>query len=326
MTAVPELDYPRVAAELLRALRGARSQTAASRRIGHRSNVLYTWESGRRWPTAARFLRFAERMQVDVRGAIVRFYGSEPAWLARTPVATREGVAALLDDLRAQRSIAELARATGKTRSSVSRWLSGRTEPRLPDFLRLLEASSLRMLDFVAELAPPASIPALAARWLALEAARKLAYDAPWTHAVLRALELHAYQRLPAHQPGWIAARLGIAREQEDASLRLLQQSGQIARRGGRFVPRAVITVDTRRDARAERSLKRWTTSMALERLGRDDGGQFSTNLFTVSARDFERLRELQRSYFRQLRAIVAESEPAERVAIVNVQLFGLDR
>ena len=86
-----------------------------------------------------------------------------------------------------------------------------------------------------------------------------------------------------------------------------------------------MTVVDTGRDARAEVSLKHWTTSMALRRLAESNDGQFSTNLFTVSARDFERLRELQRNYFRQLRAIVAESEPAERVAIVNVQLFGLD-
>jgi transcriptional regulator with XRE-family HTH domain len=319
------LDYSRVAAQLLRALRGARSQTAASRRIGQRSNVLYAWESGRRWPTAARFLHFAERMRVDVRGAIVRFYGREPAWLALAAPATPKGVAAMLDDLRGERSVAELARAAGKTRSAVSRWLSGRTELRLPDFLRLLEASSLRLLDFVAELCEPARIPALAARWKALEAARKLAYDAPWTHAVLRALELREYQELRAHQPGWIAARLGIAREQEDASLTLLQDSGQIGKRDGRFVPNAVTTVDTRRDARAERSLKRWTTSMALERVDAESDGLFSTNLFTVSARDFARLQDLQRAHFRQIRAIIAESEPAERVAILNVQLFGLD-
>jgi transcriptional regulator with XRE-family HTH domain len=320
------IDYEAVAAQLLRALRGARSQPAASRRIGHRSNVLYAWESGRRWPTAARFLHFAERMQVDVRAALVRFYGREPPWLSRVPPSTQSGVAALLDDLRGDRSVAELARAAGKTRSSVSRWLSGHTEPRLPDFLRMVELCSLRMLDFVAELVPPAQLPALAARWRALEAARKLAYDAPWTHAVLRALELSAYQRLLAHEPGWIAARLGISRADEDAALALLRRSNQISRRGGRYAPRAVTTVDTRRDARAEGSLKRWTSAMALERMQRDGDGQFSTNLFTVSARDFERLRELQRAYFRQLRAIVAESEPAERVAIVNVQLFGLDR
>ena len=50
-----------------------------------------------------------------------------------------------------------------------------------------------------------------------------------------------------------------------------------------------------------------------------------SYNLFTVSERDLGRLRELHLAYFRELRAIVAESEPAERVVVANVQLFGLD-
>jgi hypothetical protein len=41
-----------------------------------------------------------------------------------------------------------------------------------------------------------------------------------------------------------------------------------------------------------------------------------------VSAADFERLRELQRAYFAQIRAIVAQSTPVERVAVVNMHLF----
>ena len=264
-------------------------------------------------------------MRVDVRGAIVRFYGTEPMWLERNDPATQAGVAALLDDLRANRSVAELARAAGKTRSAVSRWLGARTEPRLPDFLQLLNVSSLRLLDFVAELVDPARIPALAERWRALEAARRLAYDAPFAHAVLRALELSAYQRLPAHKPGWIAERLGLSREAEERSLELLRATGQIRIADGRFVPADVMTVDTRRDPRAEQSLKRWTTEQALERIGAGSDGLFSANLFTVSEADLERLRELQRTFFRQLRAIVAASQPAERVVIANVQLFGLE-
>ncbi|HVZ35590.1 MAG TPA: hypothetical protein VG963_24360 [Polyangiaceae bacterium] len=49
-------------------------------------------------------------------------------------------------------------------------------------------------------------------------------------------------------------------------------------------------------------------------------------NLFTISEVDLARLQELQRAFFRQLRAIVAASEPAERVVIANLQLFCLDR
>jgi hypothetical protein len=34
----------------------------------------------------------------------------------------------------------------------------------------------------------------------------------------------------------------------------------------------------------------------------------------------------LHRAYFRQLRAIVAESAPSERVVMANLQLFSLSR
>lgn len=50
----------------------------------------------------------------------------------------------------------------------------------------------------------------------------------------------------------------------------------------------------------------------------------FSYNLFGVSNADLERIEALQRAYFRELRSIVAQSEPVENVAVVNLQLFSL--
>ena len=50
----------------------------------------------------------------------------------------------------------------------------------------------------------------------------------------------------------------------------------------------------------------------------------FSYNLFSVSRVDLERIRELHRAYFRELRRIVAASEPAECVVLANVHLLEL--
>ena len=167
--------YEVIAAQLIRALRGRRSQTALSRRLRYRSNVLYTWESGRRWPTAARFFQFARLTGLDLHAIVARFHGRMPARLARVDLASRPGIAALIDELRGARSIAELARALGCSRSSVSRWLSGRTEPQLPDLLMLVEATTLRLLDFIAEFVDPIRIDAVAERWHMLEASRRVA-------------------------------------------------------------------------------------------------------------------------------------------------------
>lgn len=55
------VDHYALSSELVRALRGKRSQTAFSRRLGYRSNVIYGWESGRRWPSSSAFFAAARK-------------------------------------------------------------------------------------------------------------------------------------------------------------------------------------------------------------------------------------------------------------------------
>src|SRR5262245_32356083 len=133
------VNYERLARQFVRALRGKRSQVAFSRRLGFSTNVLYAWESGRRWPTAATILRAVERARVDVRSALRQFFASLPAWLERERIATRQGVARLLTELRGQLTILDVARRSDRSRYAVARWFNGKAEPRLPDFFRLIE-------------------------------------------------------------------------------------------------------------------------------------------------------------------------------------------
>jgi hypothetical protein len=87
----------------------------------------------------------------------------------------------------------------------------------------------------------------------------------------------------------------------------------------------AAAAVDTRRDPATSLRLKGHWAEVGLRRLEQGNPGQFSYNVFCVSDADLARLRALHRQYFQQLRAIVAESQPGERVVVANVQLFALD-
>jgi DNA-binding phage protein len=320
------MDFDLIGRELLVALRGRRTQPAWSRRLGYRSNVAYAWESGRRSPTAAEALRAARIAGVDIDGALVVFFGQRPGWLGELDTTTAVAAARILGDLRGQLSIVDLARRAGISRFSLSRWLDGTTEPKLGDFLRVIEAASVRMVDFVAALVEPARVPSVAPLWERLEARRRGAAALPWTQGLLRALELAQYQALPAHVPGWIAGRLGIDLDEEERCLRFCASTGQIAWNGARWTLPEVLAVDTRRDGLTNRRLKAHWTRVAAERIDAGAPGQFSYNVFTVSQADLERIRELHLAYFHQLRAIVAESTPGDCVAVVNVQLFTLDR
>jgi DNA-binding phage protein len=319
------VDFERTASELLRALRADRSQMEFARRLRFRSNVAHSWETGRNFPTAAQTLAIAKRVGVDVRSALRRFYRNPPAWLDRVDATSAAAVRHLLNDLRGRTPVVHVARVAGLSRFTVARALSGKSEPRLPEFLRLVEACSLRSLDLIAVLVDPAKLPSLADAWRKLEAARRAAYDEPWTLAVVRTLELLAYRACERHEPGWIAARLGIPREVELRCIALLEQSGQIRMQGAHYQIVAQSALDTRRDPQRAIALRRWWSERALERFGEGEHRVFSYNVFGVSERDYQRLRELHRAYFQELRAIVAASEPVERVVLANVQLVMLD-
>jgi transcriptional regulator with XRE-family HTH domain len=203
------MDYQLLARQLLRELRGARSQTAFSRRLGYSSNVAYAWESGRRFPTAAELLGAAQRLGIDVRGAVQPFLQRHLSDALRTlDPGSPAFCAELFRELRGTASIQSLAERAGLSRSALSRILAGLAEPRVPLFLRLVDAASQRVLDLLSGLVDVNRLPAAGTEWLRVQALRRLAHENPLSEAVPRFLELEQYAALPAHVPGWIAERL----------------------------------------------------------------------------------------------------------------------
>lgn len=312
------MDAQRVASELIRALRGDRSQVALSRRLGFRTNVVYAWESGRRAPAASMLFRVAERVGIDVREALSRFYGAAPPWLDVLAIPSPALVAQVLRDQRGTTPIREVALRIGTNRFTVARWLSGQTEPRLPDFLRALEGTSLRLVDFVAALVDPQSMPSLAAAWRQREAQRTLAIEEPWAPAVLRGIEI-GLRTEPE-----LAQALGVPPPVVARSLQALRQSGQVARRRGQWQIREVVALDTRRSPETARALKSFWAGVGTERLSAGAEGAWAYNVFAVSSAQLERIRALQTAYFQALRSLIAEHEPADTVALVNLQVVEL--
>jgi hypothetical protein len=54
--------------------------------------------------------------------------------------------------------------------------------------------------------------------------------------------------------------------------------------------------------------------------------GAFAYDVFAVSEDQLRRLQELHNAYYQALRALIAEEEPVECVALINLQLLRLDR
>lgn len=158
-------------------------------------------------------------------------------------------MAAFLRHLRGKTPIARIAERAERNRSSVSRWLDGSAQPKLPDFLRLVDVPSRRLPDLVAALVDPAELPSMRQRWQQLERARRAGYDLPWSHAVLRALELRGAPSGVSAQSAWIASQLGIRVEQVREALDVLEGAAQVRKTARGYRLRDVAAIDTGHDA-----------------------------------------------------------------------------
>jgi transcriptional regulator with XRE-family HTH domain len=313
------MDWDLVSRQLLRALRGKRSQRAFSQRLRYRSNVACDWEAGRRFPTAVALLRGCELLRLPVDGAFAEF---QPACAAELRQSKVLKVSAWLDALRGSTRVVSLAERTGYSRYAIARWLSGRAEPRLPTFLALVEAITGRVSDLVQGLVAIEHVPLLLLMHQKRMAAKRVAFDNPWTEAVLRVIETTAYRQHPEHVPGYIATRLGITRLEEDSALARLELAGILQKHEGRYRDVQPLSVDTAAPAEDLQRLKAHWTQVCLDRLRAPDPKDWlGYNMMSVSMADLERIREVLRRAFREVRAIASASEPLEAVALLNLQL-----
>lgn len=312
-----------VARQLLRAIRGRRSQEALSRRLGYTSNPVSDWEAGRRFPTAAEAIRACRLVGIDVSAAFARFSPEEAPAIGE---GDDDGVAAWLQALRGNTAIKTVADRVGASRYAVSRWIAGTTRPRLPDFLRLVDALTDRLSDLLAELVDIERIEALSDAHRRLHASRRVAFDEPWVAAVMCVIETPAYQNRPTHEPGRIAAILDIDEAIERRCLERLEEAGHIVRVGNRpYRTRDALTIDARADPDGTKRLKaHWAAMGASRATAPHDGDMVSYNVVAVSRQDLERIREAHIRYFMEVRSIVADSTP-EVAALVNVQLLTWD-
>jgi hypothetical protein len=316
------LDYEIVAIELIRALRGKRSQNGFSRKIGSRSNVVHRWESGACWPTAARFLAACASLGIDVADCYTRMFRRRPDWLDRQEPTSAVAVAAFLNDLRGKTPIRDLSAVARVNRFTVSRWLRGGAQPSLPQFLHLIDAASRRLADFVSTLVDPRKLPSIRDTWRRLELVRRLAYDEPWSHAVQRALSLDAAPDV--RDARFVAHRLSLDPVVVRRALRVLQRAGLVRRTASGWRAEPLDRVDTGADRERARKLKVAWTRVALERLEADAPGVYGFSLFEVSRADLQRLRALQLEYARAMQAIVASSRGTDCVGLYCASLLDL--
>jgi hypothetical protein len=315
------LDFDRASRQLLRALRGARSQTVFSRRLGFRSNVAAKWEAGQRMPTAAEALQYSTLLGMDVPAMLQRFQPNVDVSAVFSH--GRYELHHWLSALRGAQRLAEVATKAALSRYSVGRFLTGQSEPRLPQFLALLEALTGRVDELVDSWVGIDKVAVLQPRFVRVQAARRAMTQSPLCLAVMCLLDTtQLRERRHLEQEVELARVLDRPVEEMRECLELLHTGGVIALTEGRYQPASQLTVDAHTSRVRQRELQGYWAGVAArhaETPGKDD--VCSYNVFSIARKDYDALRELQREFYRTARALIAASEPTELAGLLLVQM-----
>ncbi len=320
------MDAEKTASDLLRALRGDRSQEAFRRLLGRRSNVAHTWENGHRFPSAIEFHRVAARVGVSPVEAWRSFLaGQSPPWLDDDFDPTdKANLGRLLTQLHRAGPLTELCRDSGFTRHAAIRWLRGESAPRLPDLLRFVQATTFRLADFAACWVDPEKLPSLTQRWVRLETARHALAQDPSAQLVRLGVEL--WPRTSDRPPiaPWLASQLGLPLADIERCLALLVESGQLTPRDDGYAVGDLTPVEAE-TRRVGPGLKAHVAELGTNRVREADAeGIFSYAVFTVSEDDYEAARGIIAEAYQKLRHLATTSDKPERLVAVNLQLFPL--
>ena len=222
--------YKNVACELIKALRGERSQQWVNERLGHQNyNVVSRWETGQQRIYWKDFVELTKVFKIDVRKDLEDFYGFFENLDDQTKL-----VSSFVGDT----SIEKAAKFLDTSTSTVQRLLRGATPLQLSTFLALLEYRG-DLFRFAARTVEIKKVPSLFESYNQSREALQTFSKHPEASPIMLCFCLSEYKAKDAHEEGWVANKLGISKDKELDVIADLENVGLIEKENGRYVEKA---------------------------------------------------------------------------------------
>jgi hypothetical protein len=205
----------------------------------------------------------------------------------------------------------------------VGRFLSARSQPRLSQFVRLIDALTDRLPDFAHAWVGIERVPSLRSRYERMQAARDAMFHQPLCLAVMCLLDTGTLDQPASAQLRTLAKTLGRPMRVVRDCVETLLRGRVVSKTQGRYRLTGSMTVDGSSDPALERAARAFWLRTAYRRVQAPAANDlFSYNVFSVGRADYEKLVQLQREFFRGARALIAASEPTEMAGLLVVHLL----
>jgi hypothetical protein len=312
------MDIKGVQKQILRSVRGERSQSQVSGRMGFKFNIVHRWESGKVKVAWADFVKYCHACKVDLKKALATaiLYKGAP-----------DRADLIIARMIGKRDIGGAAKALGVSRFVLADWLNETRSPSLEQLLQII--NKLHLLgDFTSALVDIDSVPSLTAPHRARVQRLKSSRQNPFLFATELCFELADYKKHP-HKEGFVARKLGIPIVVERALIAELKKNDAIELKDGRYVSKESLTVSTSGDFATHKQMMDHWSRRGLEQMAKlkepAEDQSFNFFLFSLSKQAYLKAAEAQKEFLFKIRDYILEDKAdPEDVAVLSLQLFKL--
>lgn len=311
------MDFSKLQIQLIKAIRGNSTQKQLSLALGLRDTQVYLWESGRGGCYWDDFVQLCELQNIPLRQQLSEFLDIQLPTTKSSAV-----VKAIIGSNKPD----GLSKQIGVPKHTLYRWINGKSKPKLSDVLKLLYKCTIVLVELLASLTDIQAIPLLKTQYEQRKKEREFHYQYPLTGAVLRCLELTAYEMAAAHSDAFIAEHVGVASKEVAKLLKQAEAAGIVERSQEKFriVNKALSTKGDRRGQ--QQILQYWLQrQMESELLGTPGSNNTSPSyiVLTTNAKTHKKIENLLQEQRRALFSLIfhddnrAAADPLDRVVLV---------
>lgn len=303
-----ELNFKELAQELLRSLRGTKSQAYVNKKLGFTGNQVYRWEKGLRHIDWSDFVKVCRVQNVDLLKIFQVHFGYKEKSV--------DG-ALLVQYFVGNLPMKEAVQTTGFSRSVLTKWMKGATSPQLHHILQLIEFPNQLLLNFLREVVGTYKFQSLEKYENHIQKLKDFYYAEPMLVGITAFLETSCFET----KKEFVAAMAQTFQTSEEHIEGLLKRMVQLGLlEDTKSVSRVKTrSTDTRGSFEGSVNLRKYWyryTLRVLEKLQPQETNHlFPFVVFCVSEKADKQLREAHYQYLARLRAI-AEEDTGDKTVV----------
>lgn len=222
-------NFNKLEKELLRAIRGNRSQNQLNHKLGYNFNRIAKWESGAQKIPWSNFVDLCLTCRVGLPAALKRTF-----LIKRHEIKNEQKVVKLIIG---DSPLEDIAKNLKTSKYSISSLFTGKTSPKLNTILQLINSKSEGLLyAFISELVDTKDIASIKHLRDSFETEINFFSKNPIAMGITHAMLTNGYKNLKKHKIGFIASLLNISVKEEQFLIKKLEENQIIINKNGKYI------------------------------------------------------------------------------------------